>query len=304
MDTNDLNADPSQAPWVQWSKDACQTWLHMDLGPFWLMRDELDPLLPEIPDSWHQAPVAPTTRAPNPAPAASNASQASTPVVPVAPPSRATTPQHRTPTLSPETLQAISKADWATLQQLATQCKACDASDERQQIVFADRSDHAPVVVLYERPSSEDEVYGQPLTGKAGILLDAMLQSIHLKREHDVRILPLLKCRPLSGQRQLPQEWQCCAHYLKRQLELIQPHLIISLGLAPLWALTNAHPELDMQAARLRTHTVTIKDFSVPLVVTYPPAYLLRTPALKARAWQDLLWIEKTYQSLNRVDAP
>jgi DNA polymerase len=143
-----------------------------------------------------------------------------------------------------------------------------------------------------EGPGAEEEERGEPFVGQAGRLLDAMLATIGLQRGHDVYIANAVKCRPPNNRTPEADELAACFPYLRRQIELIKPRLIVALGRPAAQALLNQ--EVKISAARGRT----FRYGDIPVVVTYHPAYLLRNQPDKAKAWEDLCFARKTMRAL------
>ena len=141
-----------------------------------------------------------------------------------------------------------------------------------------------------EGPGAEEDARGEPFVGQAGKLLDNMLAAIGLKRGADVYIANAVKCRPPENRTPAPEEIAACSPYLVRQIELIRPKLIVALGRPA--AQTLLQTDVRIGAARGRLHDYR----GVPLVVSYHPAYLLRSPQDKARAWEDLCLMRRTMQ--------
>ncbi|HWC46075.1 MAG TPA: uracil-DNA glycosylase, partial [Casimicrobiaceae bacterium] len=139
-----------------------------------------------------------------------------------------------------------------------------------------------------EAPGAEEDARGEPFVGAAGKLLDNMLAALGLSRENDVFIANVLKCRPPGNRAPAPAEVDACRPYLDRQIELVSPSLIVALGKSA--ACTLLGVEAPVGSLRRRVHRYAGR----PLVVTYHPAYLLRTPADKAKTWEDLLFARKT----------
>ena len=147
-------------------------------------------------------------------------------------------------------------------------------------------------MLIGEAPGAEEDRLGDPFVGQAGKLLDNMLAAIDLKRGEDVYIANVVKCRPPGNRNPAPDEAQKCEAYLQRQIELIKPKLIVALGrVAALNLLAR-----DASIASLRGRVLDYKG--TPLIVTYHPAYLLRTLADKSKAWEDLCFAVKTMQTL------
>lgn len=157
---------------------------------------------------------------------------------------------------------------------------------ERKQAVLGVGDEKASWLFIGEGPGAEEDVRGEPFVGPAGKLLDAMLAAIDLRRGEDVYIANAVKCRPPGNRTPEAAEMAVCAPYLKRQIALIQPRLIVLLGRAAVQAVLGEEGSL----ASLRGKTFTYRDgaLAIPVVVTYHPAYLLRTLSDKAKSWEDL----------------
>ncbi len=193
--------------------------------------------------------------------------------VPVAP----TEPGLRQPETS-----AAAALNWPELKQQVRDCTACKLRAGCTQTVFGVGDEQAEWLFVGEGPGADEDAQGEPFVGQAGKLLDNMLAAIKLKRGSNVYIANIVKCRPPSNRTPEPDEIASCLPYLHRQIELIKPKLIIALG-------KTAATSLLGRDATLGSLRGTIHDFrGVPLIVTYHPAYLLRSPAEKAKAWQDL----------------
>jgi uracil-DNA glycosylase family 4 len=137
--------------------------------------------------------------------------------------------------------------------------------------------------VIGEAPGKDEDQQGEPFVGRAGQLLNAMLQAIGLKREQ-VYIANILKCRPPNNRDPRPEEVVCCEPYLLRQIALIKPGIILAVGRISAQNLL----QTDTPIGKLRGKVHRFRDTGIPLVATYHPAYLLRSPVEKRKAWQDL----------------
>lgn len=177
----------------------------------------------------------------------------------------------------------IKNLDWQALQSVVADCQLCDLSQTRKQVVFGAGNKNASLMIIGEAPGAEEDHQGQPFVGKSGQLLTAMLTAMGYPR-NDVYITNILKCHPLQNRDPSVEESGQCWPYLKRQIELIQPDLILALGSVAAQRLLHSKSTL----ARLRGQLHYIEDMSVPVVVTYHPAYLLRAPNEKRKAWEDL----------------
>lgn len=175
----------------------------------------------------------------------------------------------------------IGAMDWDTLAQTVSGCTRCDLHKTRTQTVFGTGPRHTQWLFVGEAPGAEEDRQGEPFVGPAGQLLNAMLFALGLKRD-EVYIANVLKCRPPNNRDPQPQEVACCEPYLLRQIQLLQPRVIVALGRHAAHSLLKS----DLPLSRLRTGQ---HDYhGIPLVVTYHPAYLLRTPSDKRKAWEDL----------------
>jgi DNA polymerase len=179
--------------------------------------------------------------------------------------------------------QDIAMLDWEALRSRVSECTACDLHASRTQTVFGVGNQSADWLVIGEAPGADEDAQGEPFVGRAGQLLNAMLLACGLKREQ-VYIANILKCRPPNNRDPRPEEVASCEPYLMRQIELIQPKLILAVGRIAAQNLL----QCDTPIGKLRGKVHRFRDTGIPLVATYHPAYLLRSPAEKRKAWQDL----------------
>ena len=186
----------------------------------------------------------------------------------------------------------ISSPGWVELKQAVPACTACALHKSRTQTVFGVGDENADWMLVGEAPGAEEDRLGEPFVGQAGRLLDNMLAAIDLKRGENVYIANVLKCRPPANRNPSPEEVAKCAPHLLRQIELIQPKLILAMGRFAVQALLDT--DASIASLRGRVHRYA----GVPLIVTYHPAYLLRTLPDKAKAWADLVFARKTMSSL------
>jgi uracil-DNA glycosylase family 4 len=168
------------------------------------------------------------------------------------------------------------------------QCRACGLCETRRQTVPGTGAADAAWMFVGEAPGADEDAQGEPFVGAAGRLLDNMLAALRLARDHDVFIANVLKCRPPGNRAPSPPEVEACRPYLDRQIELVGPQLIVALGKSAACTLL----DIDASVASLRNRVHRYRGR--PLIVTYHPAYLLRTPADKAKAWEDLLFARRT----------
>ncbi len=226
----------------------------------------IPPLLPADAPS-----VAPPAIPPVPAPLAPTAAASAV----ILPPAAGSRPDE------------IAGMDWDELQQSVAACRACALCASRRQAVLGVGDVHADWLFIGEGPGAEEDARGEPFVGPAGKLLDAMLAAIDLRRGDEVYIANAVKCRPPNNRTPTAAEIESCAPYLRRQIALLQPRLIVLLGRVAAQALLADSGSL----ARLRGQTFAAQARSgrtIPVVVTYHPAYLLRTLPDKAKAWEDL----------------
>jgi len=182
-----------------------------------------------------------------------------------------------------ESLIDISTLNWEELRQTVSNCQACALAVERTQTVFGVGDQNADWMVIGEGPGAEEDKQGEPFVGRAGQLLNKMLAAIGLRREQ-VYIANIVKCRPPQNRDPLPEESAACSAYLKRQIELVQPKVILVLGKVAAQNLLQKEDALG----RLRGAPYLYADTGIPVIVTYHPAYLLRKPTDKRKAWEDL----------------
>ena len=227
----------------------------LNLYPLWVRRDA------SVAAEHEAAPVVAVAEVPV---------AESLPVAPVA-----VTPAVRTE-------QAAVATDWPALKLQVRDCTACKLRAGCTQTVFGVGDENADWLFVGEGPGADEDAQGEPFVGQAGKLLDNMLAAIRLKRGANVYIANIVKCRPPGNRTPEPDEIATCLPYLQQQIALIKPKLIIALG-------KTAATSLLGRDATLGSLRGTVHDYQgIPLIVTYHPAYLLRSPAEKAKAWQDL----------------
>ena len=175
-------------------------------------------------------------------------------------------------------------------------CTACELHKSRTQAVFGVGNPRAEWMVIGEAPGAEEDRRGGPFVGRAGQLLDAMLRAIGLSRETNVYIANILKSRPPGNRDPRPEEVAACLPYLHRPIELVRPKLLLAVGRIAAQNLLAT----DAPLGRLRGRVHHFGEHNVPLVVTYHPAYLLRSPAEKRKAWEDLQFARRVFaQTVN-----
>jgi DNA polymerase len=173
--------------------------------------------------------------------------------------------------------------DWQALRARVAACTRCSLSATRTQTVFGVGSQSAQWLIVGEAPGAEEDRQGEPFVGRAGQLLNSMLRAIGLAREQ-VYIANVLKCRPPGNRDPSPVEAGECLPYLDQQIALLKPKIMLAVGRIAAQNLLRTDKTLG--SLRQKVHSFGVS--AVPLVVTYHPAYLLRTPGDKRKAWEDL----------------
>ena len=226
-------------------------------------------------------------------------------------------PASRLPSVKPSRVGGLN---WSELKQQVRDCTSCKLRAGCTQTVFGVGDEQADWLFVGEGPGADEDAQGEPFVGQAGKLLDNMLLSIKLQRGKNVYIANIVKCRPPGNRNPDAEEIATCLPYLQRQIELIQPKLIVALGKVASNALLGRDATLAGLRGKLHDYsltTATVADgnqgdassrlppiphqttsshhvrVSIPLIVTYHPAYLLRSPSEKAKAWQDLCFAVK-----------
>ncbi len=200
--------------------------------------------------------------------------------------------------------QLIARMDWEALELSVKQCTACPLHQSRTQAVFGSGSKTADLLVIGEAPGAHEDKQGEPFVGRAGQLLTAMLQAIGLQRQ-DVYIANVLKSRPPNNRDPSMDEVNACIPYLLRQIELMQPKLILAIGRIAAHYLLNEQRSMAELRGKLFDYMLKpsfVKNDvcakKIPLIVSYHPAYLLRAPREKAKAWKDMQFVVKTLRQL------
>ena len=162
-------------------------------------------------------------------------------------------------------------------------CTGCDLHETRTRTVFGTGNRQADWMIIGEAPGADEDRQGEPFVGRAGQLLTEMLRAAGYQRQ-DVYITNILKCRPPQNRDPRPGEVASCHAYLQRQVALVRPSLILAVGRIAAHNLL----ETDTPVGRLRGRVHHFGEGRIPLIVTYHPAYLLRSPLEKRKAWEDL----------------
>ena len=177
----------------------------------------------------------------------------------------------------------ILAPDWDELRATVAACTRCQLHQHRTQTVFGVGNRDADWMIIGEAPGAEEDRRGEPFVGRAGKLLDEMLRAVGLDRS-TVFIANILKCRPPNNRNPAADEAASCRGYLERQIEMINPRLILAVGRIAAQNLLHS----DAPVGRMRGRSHSLNNGQVPVVVTYHPAYLLRSPSQKQKAWEDL----------------
>jgi uracil-DNA glycosylase family 4 len=191
-------------------------------------------------------------------------------------------------------LGAVTGMGWDELREAVVGCTACGLCKGRRQAVFGVGNQRADWMIVGEAPGEQEDIQGEPFVGKSGQLLDNMLRAIGLGRAdlpgddaeaaaaRQVYIANTIKCRPPGNRNPEPDELARCEPFLVRQLQLVQPKIIVAMGRFAVQSLLRSSEPIGRLRGRVHQYQ------GVPLIVTYHPAYLLRNPEEKAKAWDDL----------------
>jgi len=265
----------------------------MGLTPLWVLRGQaeeegeaMDAAASAEPATAAAAPVADMPRTQRPSLVLPPASAAAF---------SGAAPAARTP-LPAGSLNAMG---WDELQDAVAACQACALCQQRKQAVLGVGDRQQPDwMFIGEGPGADEDEQGEPFVGQAGKLLDAMLAAIDLQRGRGVYIGNAVKCRPPGNRTPEAAEMDTCRPYLQRQIELLQPKLIVLLGRAAVHSVLAQ--ERPLASLRGRPHEYLLNGRPIPVVVTYHPAYLLRNLTDKARAWEDLCFARRLLAEARR----
>jgi DNA polymerase len=196
-----------------------------------------------------------------------------------------------TPVIIPETKPSaiikpcpeVNSLDWQSLRSRVSGCRECSLAETRTQTVFGSGNKQASLMLISDAPDQYEDAQGEPFVAETGKLLTAMLKAIGFNLQ-DVYISNITKCQPPKNREPSIEESESCWPYLKRQIDLVQPDLILALGLTAAQRLLNTKSTLS----RLRGQPHFVENISIPVLVSYHPAYLLRSPSEKRKAWDDL----------------
>lgn len=266
-----------------------RAWTALDLGPLWVLRRPL-PTEGSTAEFVEAATEDLGNRLPGPdtaAPAVELASAGPQDRASHVPPQASSTSTGGgLAEARPREHAVFPPTDWPGLREAVAQCTRCGLCRTRTQPVFGVGDPSARWMFVGEAPGAEEDARGEPFVGQAGKLLDAMLAAIGVGRQADVFIANVLKCRPPNNRNPEPDEVAQCEPYLKRQVELVSPRVIVAMGRFAVQSLLRT--DASIASLRGRVHRYQVVDREVPLVVTYHPAYLLRNLPDKSKVWSDL----------------
>ncbi len=193
--------------------------------------------------------------------------------------------------------RGVESMDWPSLREAVAACTACGLCKTRTQTVFGVGHEQAHWMVVGEAPGEQEDLKGEPFVGPSGQLLDNMLRAIGLTRgeappSRQVYIANSVKCRPPGNRNPTPEELAMCEPFLIRQVALVQPKIILAMGKFAVQSLLRSSEPIGKLRGRVHHYQ------GVPLIVTYHPAYLLRSPTEKARAWDDLCLAVETVNAV------
>jgi DNA polymerase len=203
-------------------------------------------------------------------------------------------PIHREP-VAAEAPSDVHTLDWETLAARVADCTSCRLCERRTNTVFGVGDREADWMLIGEAPGENEDKQGEPFVGQAGKLLDNMLRALTLSRESNVYIANVIKCRPPGNRNPELDEVARCEPYLQRQVELVKPKVIVAMGRFAAQSLLKN--EASIASMRGRVHEYR----GVPVIVTYHPAYLLRSLQDKSKAWADLCLARATYRDALRA---
>lgn len=190
--------------------------------------------------------------------------------------------------------QSFTLDNWDGIEAGIQACQNCELAQTCTRKVPGKGNKQADIMIIGEAPGRDEDLQGKPFVGRAGQLLDRMLQAIEIEPDQ-VYITNILKCRPPNNRDPKQEETQACASFLQAQIQQLKPQVIFAVGRISAQTLLQDQSPLG----RLRSRQYVLPDSDIPLLVTYHPAYLLRNPAEKAKVWQDLKSLKRLLQHAN-----
>ncbi len=190
-------------------------------------------------------------------------------------------------------MEFMNASTVSELESMINSCKNCSLGETRTKFVFGTGNPNADIMLIGEAPGAEEDKTGEPFVGRAGQLLTKILEAINIKRQ-DVFIANILKCRPPNNRPPTPEETATCIPYLKKQIDLIKPKVILCLGL------TAANGLLNTKSSMIKMRGNVYEFHGVKLMVTYHPAALLRNPNWKKETWEDVQKFYQLYKDISK----
>jgi DNA polymerase len=190
-------------------------------------------------------------------------------------------------TTSVEVSVDVTSMPLAELEATVSRCQRCGLHSGRTRTVFGTGDDHASCMIIGEAPGAEEDARGEPFVGRAGQLLNAMLRAAGMSRE-SVYIANIVKCRPPKNRDPKPEEMVACSQYLRQQIALVRPRVILAVGRVAAQHLAGSTIPIGKMRGKSYFYESTDDNPRIPMVVTYHPAYLLRSPLEKRKSWDDL----------------
>ena len=220
-------------------------------------------------------------------PDVNTASQARQPAsAPELPLSESQTDNH----LAPPRPQLTDIPEWDQLETKVRNCRNCDLCLTRNKTVFGVGDRRPAWLFVGEGPGAEEDLKGEPFVGQAGRLLDLIFAAMGMSRQQGIYIANAVKCRPPNNRKPFPREMDTCFPYLEQQIRWLSPKIIVALGATGAQALLQCDTKIG--ALRGKRHTYC----GIPVIATYHPAYLLRSPQEKAKVWADLVFAQRIYR--------
>ena len=179
----------------------------------------------------------------------------------------------------------------AILKKEGLKCKECELAKTRKHVVFGEGNEKAKIMIIGEGPGANEDLQGLPFVGRAGDLLTKMLLAIKIERK-DAYITNIVKCRPPNNRDPKPQEVKACIHFLKEQIKLIKPKVLLLLGKVA------ANTLFDLNETMTNLREINLNYEEIKTFISYHPAALLRNPQWKKLAWEDLQNLEKYYNNI------
>lgn len=193
------------------------------------------------------------------------------------------------PASKPQVTNIAENMNWEQLAHKVSICENCKLCENRTQTVLERGNRNAKWMFIGEGPGEQEDLQGRPFVGASGQLLDKMIAAMQLNTENDVYIANVIKCRPPRNRNPEPEEISSCKNYLLQQINLVKPQMIITLGRYAAQTLLDT----EIAVGKLRGKVHHYQD--IPLIATYHPSYLLRTPSAKKDAWDDLQLAMRSY---------